>query len=116
MSRPLMVFSRAKIMKAFGRTLNFIVAMLLVFALCGGNVTSRGYACSGNFDLPLQSVISQSERACSCCPPPADCCPSEPVPSDKQPLDASASLGKKLTSQTLDLQPVRLSADAGSAI
>ncbi len=96
-------------MKVFGRLLNALVAVALVFALCGGNISNRVYACEGMSSLSLQSV---SEAPCPCCATPAACCPSEPVPSESQPLDAGTSMGERFTAKTLNLLPVRLLANA----
>jgi hypothetical protein len=95
-------------MKIFGRLLNALVAVALVFALCDGNISNRVYACAGMSSLSLESV---SEAPCPCCTEPAACCPSEPVPSG-QPLDAGTSIGEGFTAKTVNLLPVRLLANA----
>jgi hypothetical protein len=97
-------------MKALGRILNVLVAVVLVFGLCGANFTERAYACS-----PPQKGLSQAPAVCPCCVTPAACCPSEPVPADTRPLDASASMGERLTADTLSLQPVKLLANVNIA-
>jgi hypothetical protein len=99
-------------MKAFGRFLNVLLAVVLAYSLCGGNFTNRAYACSPSANFPLQNVLSQTPATCPCCATtPAACCPSEPVPTDSQPFDASASVSKRLTAKTLTLQPIRLLAN-----
>jgi hypothetical protein len=103
------VLTRTKIMKAFGRLLNVLLAVALVFALCGGNTSDRVYACSAMSSLPLENVDA---APCACCAEPAACCPTEPVPSNQEPLDTGSSIGESFTAKTVSLLPVRLLANA----
>src|SRR5271163_1987606 len=91
--------------KSFKKIFSVLATIVLATVFSTDAISTQAYACP-----EMSATLSEIVRAeaCPCCSIPADCCPTRPVPSERQPPDISLFSQEPSRGGSIVFAPARL--------
>jgi hypothetical protein len=94
--------------KSFKRILSVLATIVLATVFSTEAIANQPYACGEVSATSAQIVRAEGMAVCPCCSIPADCCPTRPVPSNRQPLDVGLFSQERSRGSYIQFEPARL--------